>query len=143
MDGQLTLVVVISAALIAPFVIFAVIRYVRTDYMLVYKRFKKPVQTTGVIEWVECVELPQQSGRYYITTYSYTDNTGERRTASFKWHQRIGWPGDVIEIHFDSQAPESSIADCQLVHGRKELRYTLITILAMIVFMVLGLAFSK
>ena len=137
MDGQWTLVIVIMVVSLAPFIIFAVIRYARTNYVGIYKRFKKPVQTTGVIEWVECVNIPQ-GGCYYITTYSYTDNMGERRTAAFKWHMRIGWPGDMIDIHFDSQDPESSIADCQLVYGRKELRITLITIAALIVFAVFG-----
>ena len=137
MDGLLTSVIVISIVSLVPFIIFAVIRYVRTDYVMVYKRFKKPVQTTGIIEWVECVNIPQ-GGCYYITTYSYTDNRGERRTTAFKWHKRIGWPDDRIELHFDSQDPESSIADCQLVYGRKELRITLITIAALIVFAVFG-----
>ena len=143
MDGQLKLILIILAVSVVPFVIFAVIRYVRTNYIGVYKRFKKPVQTTGVIEWVECVELPQQGGSYYIITYSYTDNTGERRTVAFRWHKRIGWPGDSIEVHFDSQAPESSIPDCQLEYGRKELRYTVIVIFAIIVFTVFSLAFSQ
>lgn len=143
MDGQLTLVLVISAALIAPFVIFAVIRYARTNYIGVYKRLKKPVRTTGVIEWVECVALPRHSGSYYIITYSYTDNAGERRTAAFRWHKKIGWPGDSIELHFDSQDPESCIAECQVEYGKKELKYTVIVISAIIVFTVFSLAFSQ
>lgn len=137
MDGQWTLVIVIMLVSIAPFIIFAVIRYVRTDHVLVYKRFKKPVQTTGVIEWVECVNIPQ-GGCYYITTYSYTDNRGERRTVAFKWHKRIGWPGDSIVLHFDSQDPESSIADCQLEYGRKELRITVIAIIVTVVLALFG-----
>lgn len=143
MDNLLTLTLVIMFVALVPFVFVAVIRFVRTDYVLVYKRFKKPVQTTGVIQWVEYVNIPQ-GGSYYIVTYSYTDNMGERRTVAFKWHQRIGWPNDMIVIHFDSQDPESSIADCQVVYGRKVWWNTLITIFAMIVFAVFGLSyFSK
>lgn len=142
MDGLLTPVLVISAVLLVPFIFFSVIRYFRTSYALIYKRFKKPVQTTGIIDWVECVGT--QQGEYYITTYTYTDNRGEQRTVTFRWHRRIGWPGDSIVIHFDSQSPESCIADCQLEYGRKICRNSLITILALVVFSVMCfLCFSK
>ena len=140
MDNLLTLTLVIMFVALVPFVFAAVIRFVRTDYVLVYKRFKKPVQTTGVIEWVECVNIPQ-GGSYYIVTYSYTDNMGERRTVAFRWHQRIGWPNDMIAIHFDSQDPESSIADCQVEYGRKVWRNTLIIFLATLVFAAFGLLY--
>lgn len=142
MDNLLTLTLVITFVALAPFVFAAAIRFARTDYVLVYKRFKKPVQTTGVIEWVDCIN-DSQGGSYYIITYSYTDNMGERRTVAFRWHKRQGWPGDEISIHFDSQAPESSIADCQVVYGRKIWRNTLITILGMIVFAAFGFLYSS
>ena len=143
MDRPWTFAIVITLVTLAPFIFFAAIRFSRTNSALIYKRFKKPVQTTGVIEWVDCVAVPQ-GGCYYIITYSYTDNMGEQRIVAFRWHERIGWPDDSIVIHFDSQSPESSIADCQLEHGRKKWRETVITVLAMIVFAVIGfVCFSK
>ena len=141
MDNLLTLTLVIFFAALAPFVFVAAVRFARTDYVLVYRRFKKPVQTTGVIEWVECVNVSEGECQY-ITTYSYIDNRGERRTASFRWHKRLGWNGDEISIHFDSQDPESSIADCQVEYGRKIWRNTLITILAVIGFAVYGILYN-
>ena len=135
MDGLLTPVLVLSAVSLVPFIFFTVIRYVRSDYVLVYRRLKKPVRTMGIIDWVECVNVPQ-GGCYYITTYTYTDNTGEQRTVTFRWHKRIGWPGDGIVMYFDSQSPEKCIADCQLEYGRKTWRNILITVAALIVFSV-------
>lgn len=143
MNDPLTLVIVITTVALAPFLFFTVIRYIRTDYIMVYKRFKKPVQTTGVIEWVECVSDTQGESRYIIT-YSYIDNRGERRTAAFRWHQRIGWRGDGIAMYFDSQAPEKCIAYCQLEYGRKIWRNTYLTLLGIVVFTLFGfLFFSK
>lgn len=143
MDGLLTPVLVITVVSLAPFIIFAVIRYARTDYVLVYRRFKKPVQTIGIIDWVECVNIPQ-GGCYYITTYTYTDNMGEQRTASFRWHRKPGRRGDGIAMYFDSQAPEKCIAYCQLEYGRKIWRNTYLTLLGIVVFTVFGfLFFSK
>ena len=143
MDREWALAVLIIVVALAPFAFLAVIHYARTEHAVSYKQFKKPVQTTGIIEWVECVRIPQ-GGSYYIITYSYTDNMGERRTVAFRWHRRIGWPGSSIVVHFDSQAPERSIADCQLGYGRKMWRNTLLMIAFMIVLAVMGfLRFSK
>ena len=143
MDRPWALAVLITVVALAPFTIFAVMRFVRAERAVSYKQFKKPVQTTGVIEWVDCINDPQ-GGSHYIITYSYTDNMGEKHTVAFRWHRRIGWPGDEIVIHFDSQDPESCIADCQVEHGRKIWRNTLIIIIAMFVFAVFGfLSYSK
>lgn len=140
MDRQITLVLVIAAVLLAPFIFFTVIRYVRADYLWKYKRFKKPVQTMGVIEWVECVDIPK-GGSYYIITYSYTDNTGEHRIASFRWHERVGMLGSGIVIYFDSQDPASCIAGCQLEYGLRIWRIIYITLFALVVFLLFSLWF--
>ena len=144
MDGLFTPALILLAVSLTPFVIFTVIRSVRTDLVWAYKHFKKPVQTTGIIDWVECIDIPQGEC-YYITTYTYTDNMGKQRTVTFKWHRRIGWPGDSIAVQFDSQDPEKCIANCQLEQGRKVWRITLITVLALVVFAGFGLLyyFSK
>lgn len=141
MGNPLVLVIVITVVLLVPFLFFMVIGYTRSDYVLTYRRFKKPVQTTGVIEWVECVS-DSQGECQYITTYSYIDNRGERRTVAFRWQKRLGWPGDAIEIHFDSQDPENSIADCQLQYGRRVWKNILITISATVIFTLLGILFT-
>ena len=140
MDGKWTLAVVIAAVFLAPFIFFVVIRCVRADYVVIYRRFKKPVQTMGVIEWVECVNIPK-GGCYYIITYSYTDNVGKKHTVAFRWHKKIGWTDCPIVVHFDSQAPENCISDYQLEFGRRIWRNILEMFLSALVFAVFGILF--
>lgn len=77
---------------------------------------------------------------YYIVTYSYTDNTGQRRTASFQWSKNIGKAGDKIALHYDSQDPQDSIADCQLKYG-KNLWWKVLIALAVILVPSIFIAF--
>lgn len=123
-DQNLMLAVIISIGVLALILFIGIIIFICTYHTRIYKHLKKPVKVTGIIDKTEYVrgsndysggyEVPD----YYIVTYSYTDNTGQRRTASFQWLKNIGKAGDKIALHYDSQDPQDSIADCQLKYGK-------------------------
>lgn len=125
MDNQLMLAVVVSLGVVIFVLFIGIIIFICTYHTKIYKRFKNPVKTTGIIDKTEHDPGPPVAidGSYtppghYIITYSYTDNMGMRHTASFQWQRNIGKAGDKIALHYDSQDPQSSIADCQLKYGK-------------------------
>lgn len=124
MKDQLMLAVSISIGVLMLILFIGIIIFICTYHTGIYKRFKKPVKTTGIIDKTEYdrgyegYSEGYEPPGHYIITYSYTDNTGVRHTASFKWSRNIGKAGDKIALHYDSQNPQSSIADCQLKYGK-------------------------
>ncbi len=146
MNKQLGLMVIVSISALALILFIVVIIFVCTYHTSIYKRFKKPVKTIGIIDKKEYVQgydsyVDGYNPRgHYIITYSYTDNMGQYHTASFNWQQNIGKAGDKIALHYDSQAPHSSIADCQLKYG-KNLWWKVLIILAAIIVPSMFLAF--
>jgi len=123
-DHQLGLVIIASIGALMLVLFIGIVIFICTYHKGIYKRFKKPVKVTGIIDNTEYIrgsndysggyEVPD----YYIVTYSYTDNTGQRHTASFQWSKNIGKAGEKIALHYDSQNPQDSIADCQLKYGK-------------------------
>ena len=105
-------------------IFIGIIIFICTYHTRIYKRFKKPVKTMGIIDKTEYVRGGNdynggyETPDYYIVTYSYTDSMGQRRTASFQWQRNIGKAGNKIALHYDSQNPQDSIADCQLKYGK-------------------------
>lgn len=109
----------VSAVALIIAAIVAITLFTVTRYGAVYKSFKKPVKTTGIVDAVEYAASHSDEGEdHFIIRYSYTDGAGARHTAQFKWQRRIYEAGDKIVLHFDSQNPGNCIADCQLNYGR-------------------------
>lgn len=102
------------------------------------KSLKKSVKTVGVIDAVEA-ESDDEGGTIYIITYSYTDNAGMRRTNKFGWGRSIGKAGDKLALFYDSQAPQNSIAECQVKYG-KNLWWKVLIVLAAIIIPAVFLA---
>ena len=124
-DHQLRLAIIVSIGALILILFIGIIIFICTYHTKIYKRFKKPVKTMGIIDDTEYVSPPPAAidGSYtppghYTVTYSYTDNMGQRHTASFQWQRNIGKAGDKIAVHYDSQNPQDSIADCQLKYGK-------------------------
>ncbi len=145
-DHQLGLAIIVSIGVLMLILFIGIIIFICTYHTKIYKRFKKPVKVMGIIDKTEYVrgsddysggyEVPD----YYIVTYSYTDNWGQRRTASFQWQRNIGKAGDKIALHYDSQNPQDSIADCQLKYG-KNLWWKVLIALAVILVPSIFIAF--
>lgn len=115
----LALIVCGTALLLILFI--AVIVYVCTYHVRIYKGLKKPVKTVGVVEDVEYLDDPDEEGsssQYWLITYSYEDNSGQRQYVTFQWQQNLFKAGDKIVLHYDSQDPQNCIADCQLQYGK-------------------------
>lgn len=121
----------IAAVALIVIAVIALIVFALTRHSTFYKNFKKPVKTMGVVDDVEYVSSPHHEEDHYIIRYSYADNSGTRRTAQFIWQRRIYEAGDKIALHFDSQSPDNSIADCQLNYG-KSVWWKVVLILAAI-----------
>lgn len=140
----LTLTLMISGGAILLVLLVALIIFVCTYHTGIYRRMKKPVKTMGIIDDAEHKDGGDEGDDYYVITYSYTDNGGVRRTNKFEWQQNIGKASDKIALHYDSQNPQNSIADCQLKYG-KNLWWKVLLILAAIIVpsMFLGIYFSK
>lgn len=123
-DQNLRLAVIISIGVLGLILFVGIIIFICTYHARIYKRLKKPVKVTGIIDKTEYVRGSNdysggyEAPDYYIVTYSYTDNAGQRRTASFQWSKNIGKAGDKIVLHYDSQDPQRCIADCQLKYGK-------------------------
>ncbi len=96
----------------------SLIVFVCTYHTGVFKSFRKPVKTMGVIEETQYIDDPDEGENFYLITYSFTDNAGIRYSVTFRWQQNVGRDGDKITVHYDSQNPEKSIADCQLKYGK-------------------------
>ncbi len=124
MDNWLKLSIIVSIGALMLIIFIGIIIFICTYHTRIYKRFKKPVKTMGIIDKTEYVRGGNdynggyETPDYYIVTYSYTDSTGQRRTASFQWQRNIGKAGNKIALHYDSQNPQDSIADCQLKYGK-------------------------
>lgn len=141
MNDMLALILIVSAALLILLVVLIIL--VCTYHKRFYRSFKKPVKTMGIIDDVEA-ESDEEGGTSYIIAYSYTDNAGMRRTNKFRWGRSIGKAGDKLALFYDSQAPQNSIADCQLKYG-KGLWWKVLIVLAVIIVpsIVLGIYFTK
>lgn len=111
--------------------IIAGLIFVCTYHARKFKSLKKPVKTMGVIDDVEA-ESDDEGGTSYIITYSYTDNAGMRRTNKFGWGRSIGKAGDKLALFYDSQAPQNSIAECQVKYGRS-LWWKVLIVLAVLI----------
>ncbi len=111
----------------------SLIVFVCTYHTGVYKRFKKPVKTMGVIEETQYIDVPDEGENFYLITYSFTDSAGTRRSVTFRWQQNVGGAGDKIAVHYDSQDPEKSIVDCQLKYGKSLWRKVLVILAVLIV----------
>lgn len=133
MNETLVLALEVSGAAIG---LIAALIFVCTYHTGIYKSFKKPVKTMGVIGEVRVVSGESHGDEstrgYYVITYSYTDNGGVQRTNTFKWQQNVGNTGDKIALHCDSQNPQNSIADCQLKYGKNLWWKVLIALAAII-----------
>lgn len=138
MNDTLTLAVIISG--MALLVLIGVIIYVCTYHSGIYKSFRNPVKTTGVIVEARYIDVPDDGENFYLITYSFTDSAGVRHSATFKWLRNIGRDGDKITVHYDSQNPEKSIADCQLKYG-KSLWWKVPVILAVLIVPAIFIAF--
>ncbi|MCM1165334.1 MAG: hypothetical protein NC299_12180 [Lachnospiraceae bacterium] len=131
MDDKVILAAAVSGGLML-IVFIGVIIFVCTYHTGIYKGFKKPVKTMGLIDEAQYIRDSNDGEGYYLITYSYTDNVGLRHTGTFKWLQNAGRTGDKIAVHYDSQNPEKSIADCQLKYG-KSLWWKVLIALAVII----------
>lgn len=145
-NHQLGLAIIASIGALTLILFIGIIIFICTYHTNIYKRFKKPVKVMGIIDKTEYVRGSYdysggyQVPDYYIVTYSYTDNAGQRRTASFQWQKNIGKAGDKIALHYDSQNPQDSIADCQLKYG-KNLWWKVLIALAIIFIPSIFIAF--
>ncbi|MDE6728708.1 MAG: hypothetical protein K2J80_12345 [Oscillospiraceae bacterium] len=83
MNDTLTLALIVSGMVLLLMPFIALIIFVCTYHMNIYKSFKKPVKTMGFIDEAR-VGGESHGGDstrdYYVITYSYTDNGGVRRT---------------------------------------------------------------
>lgn len=131
MNDTVILVTAVSGGLLL-IALIGVIVFVCTYHTGIYKSFKKPVKTMGLIDEAQYIRDSNDGEGYYLITYSYTDNVGLRHTGTFKWLQNAGRTGDKIAVHYDSQDPEKSIADCELKYG-KNLWWKVLIALAVII----------
>lgn len=134
MNDTLTLTLIISGSAILLVLFIALIIFVCTYHTGIYRRMKKPVKAMGIIEDAELKDGGDEGNDYYVITYSYTDNAGIRRTNTFEWQQNIGKASDKIALHYDTQNPQNSIADCQLKYG-KGLWWKVLIILAALIIL--------
>lgn len=121
MNDVRTLALIVSGTAILLIVFIAVIVYVCTYHVRIYKDLKKPVKTVGIVEDVKYYDDPETDNsysHYWLITYSYEDNSGQRQYVTFKWQQNLFKSGDKILLHYDSQNPQNCIADCQLKYGK-------------------------
>lgn len=131
MNDTLTLALTVSGMALLFIVFIGVFICVCSRHSKIYKSFKKPVKTMGVIDDIRLASVPHDDEQRYIITYSYTDGGGMRHSATLKWLQNAGRTSDKITVHYDSRAPENSIADLQLKYG-KSLRWKIPLILAVL-----------
>lgn len=137
MNDTLTLIVSVVAIVLILFI--ALIIFVCTYHVRIYKSLKKPVKTMGVIGKTEYVSDSDEGEGYYVITYAYSDNAGQPHTATFRWQRNIGKAGDKIALHYDTQNPERCIADCQLRYG-KNLWWKVLIILAVLIALAVFIA---
>lgn len=124
----------VSAVAVIIIAVIAVVIFAVTRHGAVYRSFKKPVRTMGIVDGVEYVEPHINGGEpHYIISYYYTDSAGNRHTARFAWQKKAFGVGDKIALHFDSQNPENCIADCQLKYGKSMWWKALLIIAAIVV----------
>ena len=133
MNDTFTLALIVSAMSLMLILFIALIIYVCTYHMRIYKNFKKPVKTMGVVDDVRRVKAEHHGEDYYVITYSYTDNCGVRRTNTFKWLQSVGKAGNKFALYYDSQSPHNSISGVQLKYGKNLWRKVLIILAVLIV----------
>ncbi len=132
MDNTLALALTVSLGTFGVILLVSLIVFVCTYHTGVYKSFRKPVKTMGVIEGTEYIDVPDEGENFYLITYSFTDNAGIGYSATFRWQRNVGGAGDKIAVHYDSRDPRKSIADCQLRYGRS-LWWKVLIILAVLI----------
>ncbi len=135
MNDVRTLALIVCGMALLLIVLVAVIVYVCIYHAKSYRNFKKPVKTVGVVEDVEYVDDSDEedsNSQYWLITYSYEDNSGQRQYVTFQWRQNLFKSGDKILLHYDSQNPQNCIADCQLRYG-KNLWWKVLIILAVLI----------
>lgn len=132
MDNSFALALTASLGVLGIILLVSLVVFVCTYHTGVYKSFRKPVKTIGVIEEARYIDVPDEGENFYLITYSFTDKAGIRHSATFRWLQNIGGAGDKIAVRYDSHDPEKSIAECQLRYG-KNLWWKVLIILAVLI----------
>lgn len=105
MNDTLALALIASGGALLLILFIAVIIFVCTYHVNIYKSFKKPVKTMGIIDEARYVHDPHGGEAHYLITYSYTDNGVVRRTNAFKWLQNIGKASDKLRAALRQSIP--------------------------------------